>query len=222
MLFGLDILDLVIRLPVVLFALTLHEFMHGYVAFRCGDDTAARAGRLTFNPIAHLDPIGTICLLFGPIGWAKPVPVDRRNLDDQTARRDDILISGAGIAANFVVAAGLALLARGLVMAGLVPTGEVAVALWQMMGMAILVNFGLGLFNLLPIFPLDGSHILRNLLPRNAAMRYNALSRFGPILLMGVVVLNLMTGFLSLAVIFVVLFATGIDAGVYLYPQWLG
>jgi hypothetical protein len=104
-----DITGMLIRAPVIFFALTIHEFMHAWTAWKCGDDTALRAGRVTFNPLAHLDPVGTVLLFFGPIGWAKPVPVDPTNFDYETRRRDEILVSGAGVTANFVLGAASAL-----------------------------------------------------------------------------------------------------------------
>jgi Zn-dependent protease len=194
------VIGLLIRAPVVLFSLTIHEFMHGWVAYRCGDDTAYRAGRLTLNPIAHLDPIGTICLFLGPIGWAKPVPIDPANFNYETRRRDEILVSGAGVAANFAIAVVLALAARALVARGLVPDSEVRdvqAVLWAMLGSAVLINFGLAIFNLIPLFPLDGSHILQNLLPLNAAIRYAEFRRVAPFILLGLVLVNRSIGFLA-------------------------
>ena len=215
--FHTSIPELLVRVPVVLLSLTIHEFMHALAAYKCGDDTAYQAGRLTLNPLVHLDLIGTLALMFAPIGWAKPVPVNASNLDYQTRRRDEVLISGAGIAANLGLAVVLGLAARALLWAGLAPQAHAAAILWRMMGAAILVNFGLGIFNLLPLFPLDGSHILKNLLPLNAAIRFAGFSRYGPYLLMGVVVLNMTTGFLGLAIVSVVLPVTGLDAFQYLY-----
>jgi len=198
---GFDLEGLLLRLPVVLFALTVHEFMHGWVAHKCGDDTALRAGRLTFNPLAHLDPLGTLCLMFAPIGWAKPVPVNPSNFAYETRRRDEILVSGAGIAANFGMAIVVALAARLLIWAGVEPRSDVAHIIWAMMGMAVLVNFGLAIFNLLPIPPLDGSHILQNLLPLNLAIRYGNLRQYGAMLLMGFVLLNWFTHILTYPIV---------------------
>jgi Zn-dependent protease len=204
------LLSLILRLPVVFFSLTIHEFMHGWVAHKCGDDTALRAGRLTLNPIAHLDIIGTICLFFGPLGWAKPVPVNPMNYG--RPRRDDILVSGAGIAANFAVAAALAILARVLVLAQVYPETRMAEIGWAMMGEAIFLNFGLAVFNLLPVFPLDGSHILKNLLPLNAAIVFSNISRYGGMLLIAVVLLGQYVPFLAWPIIMLMLSFTGLDA----------
>ena len=189
---GIDaafITGLILRLPVVLFALTVHEFMHGWVAYRCGDDTAHRAGRLTLNPLAHLDPIGTLCLIIGPIGWAKPVPVNPSNFG--RPRRDDILVSGAGIAANFAMGIACALAIR-FFGARLIQAGGMAETVFDLLWVGSLVNFGLGVFNLLPIPPLDGSHILQNLLPLRAAMRYAEFRRKGAGLLLAFIVGNML------------------------------
>lgn len=180
---------LILRLPVILFSLTVHEFMHAWAAWKCGDDTAKRAGRLTLNPLAHLDPIGTLCLIIGPIGWAKPVPVDRSNFSYETARRDDILVSGAGIAANFVMGVACALVLR-LAGGAILDIAQVGPIVYEMLFLGGLINFGLAVFNLLPIPPLDGSHILRNLLPLNLAMRFAAIQHYGAFALLAFVLGN--------------------------------
>ena len=137
--------------------------------------------------------------MFAPIGWAKPVPVNPANFNYATRRRDEILVSGAGVAANFMIAVILALAARLLVARGLVPDPEVRSAqtiAWAMMGTAVLINFGLAVFNLIPLAPLDGSHILQNLLPMNAAIRYANFRRYAPFVLLGLVMVNWHTGLL--------------------------
>jgi Zn-dependent protease len=192
--FGLDPYVLLLHLPGILIGLTIHEFMHAWTALKLGDDTAQRAGRVSLNPLAHLEPLGTIMLLFGPIGWAKPVPVNPSNFKHETGRRDDILVSGAGIAVNFTLAVALALLARVLVWKGYMPDTPSAIGgramtniLWGMLGWAVFLNFGLAIFNLIPLFPLDGSHILKDLLPLNAAIRYSESRRYQPLLLGGLI-----------------------------------
>jgi len=178
-----------LRLPMVLFALTIHEFMHAWVALKCGDDTALRAGRITLNPLVHLDPLGTICLIFGPIGWAKPVPVNRANFNYETARRDDILVSGAGIAANFTLGVVCALTLR-FFGSWVYAISEVGPTVVSLIFAGAFVNFALAVFNLLPIPPLDGSHILEQLLPLNAAIRFNEFRRHGIFILLLFVVVN--------------------------------
>jgi len=190
------IVGLVLRLPVVLFALTIHEFMHAWTAYKCGDDTAYRMGRVTLNPLPHLDLIGTLALMFAPIGWAKPVPINPANFDYQTRKRNEALVSVAGVAANFCLAAMLALVARVLVWQGVLCEGGLGEILWRILALAVIVNFGLGVFNLLPIFPLDGSHLARLFLPLHLAERYVQLRRYGIFLLLGIVLLNRYTGLL--------------------------
>ena len=182
------LLELIIRLPPVLFALTVHELMHGWVAWRCGDPTARDMGRITLNPLAHLDPLGTLCLMFGPIGWAKPVPVNPYNF--RVPRRDDILVSLAGVASNFVLAIVFSMVFRVLVLVGYWPETPLGAVLTLMLYLAILVNLGLCFFNLLPIAPLDGHHVVRELLPPGPRARFMEFSRYGPIVLLGLVLLN--------------------------------
>jgi len=184
---GLDIQELVLRLPVVLFSLTIHEFMHAWTALKCGDDTAYRLGRVSFNPLVHLDLLGTVCLIIAPIGWAKPVPVNPSNYGNP--RRDDILVSGAGVTANFALGAACALILR-FFGYDLWHLGEAGPTIVQVLYLMSFINFGLAIFNLLPLFPLDGSHILKNLLPLNAAITYVNYRHFGPYALLAFILVN--------------------------------
>lgn len=184
----LDIRELVLRLPVVLFSLTIHEFMHAWTAWKCGDDTAYRQGRVSLNPLVHLDLIGTLCLMFAPIGWAKPVPVNPYNFG--RPRRDDILVSGAGVAANLTVAVVLSLVLRLLLAQRELLSNQVGVIVFLMLFQAVLVNFSLFAFNLLPIPPLDGSHILRELLPARAAIQFSQIGRYGIFILVALVLMD--------------------------------
>lgn len=176
-----DIRELVLRLPVVLFSLTIHEFMHAWTAWKCGDDTALRQGRVSLNPLVHLDLIGTLCLMFAPIGWAKPVPVNPYNFG--RPRRDDILVSGAGVAANLAVAIVFSVFLRFFPWGSGLLSEEVATIVFLILLQLALVNFGLFVFNLLPIPPLDGSHILHEMLPARAAVQFSQISRYGVIVL---------------------------------------
>jgi Zn-dependent protease len=164
----------------VLLSITVHEVCHGYAAYIFGDPTAKMAGRLTLNPIKHIDPIGLLVLFVTRmVGWAKPVPVDPRYF--KKPRRDMVWVSLAGPASNLVLAAVTALIVR-LFSGGLSETFLYPlVAMGQMM---VVINVGLAIFNLIPIHPLDGSHIMEGLLPLNAAYAYSRLRPYGFIILL--------------------------------------
>ncbi len=193
----MDKLDLLLFLPVLVFSVVLHEVAHGWVALKQGDDTALRAGRLTLNPVPHIDLFGSIIvpalLWLAPghvlFGWAKPVPVDPRLY--RNLRRGDILVSLAGIATNLLLAVGFTLLAMLLVyLAGLLP--PLRSFLTVAAGMArigILLNLILAFFNLIPLPPLDGSHVLAQLLPVRLRMPYRRLGGYGLLILMAVLFL---------------------------------
>ncbi len=181
---------LIIALPILIFSIVLHELAHGWVARQQGDPTAAMLGRLTLNPIAHLDPVGSLlvpgilALTGAPIlGWAKPVPVNPRNF--RHFKRGDILVSLAGVTVNFLLA-----IAFVLVLA-LVIWGERAApglggswrVLSAMAGYGIQINFILMLFNLIPIPPLDGSHVFYYLLPPRLGLKYRQLGQYGMLIL---------------------------------------
>ncbi|NNG02837.1 MAG: site-2 protease family protein [Inquilinus sp.] len=182
-------------LPVLL-AITLHEAAHGYVAWRLGDDTAWRQGRVSFNPLRHVDPFGTVALpamlllLKAPFlfGWAKPVPVDFRRL--RRPRRDMVLVAAAGPCANLLLATCAALLFHVL------PILPEAVAGWVGRNLlnAILINLVLAIFNMMPLPPLDGGRIAVGLLPGALARPLARLERYGFLIIIGVVFLLPMIG----------------------------
>lgn len=170
--------DLAIRIPVFLLALTIHEFAHGWVADRLGDPTARLQGRLTFNPLAHLDIIGTIAIVLIGFGWAKPVPVDARYL--RRPRQDMILISAAGPLSNLLLAVAVAFAVR------MIPWGIVGpewvwfvVPVRAMFVVGVTANVVLAVFNLIPIPPLDGSGVVSGLLPLRQAISYSRLEPYG-------------------------------------------
>ncbi len=181
----------VLALP-VLFAITVHEAAHGWVAGKLGDPTARRLGRVTLNPIRHIDPVGTVILpalmfffsgfLFG---WAKPVPVDWRNLHNP--RRDMALVALAGPGANLLMA-----LCWALVMRFVVSLGEgaawLALPLLYMGSAGVLINAILMVLNLLPILPLDGGRIVASLLPQRMASSYLRLEPWGLIIVVALLV----------------------------------
>ena len=175
-----DITQWIVRIPVLLFAITIHEYAHGRAALWLGDPTAKQMGRLSLNPLPHIDPFGAICLFLFNFGWAKPVPVNP--LHFRNIRRDTVIMALMGPTANIIAA----FLAGVLIRYFLFPSEVYLKALVYL----ILMNLGLGLFNLLPIPPLDGSHILENLLPPSAAQKYREFGRYGPMVLIGIVMLD--------------------------------
>jgi Zn-dependent protease len=170
--------DLLIRAPGILVGLTIHEYCHGLVALWRGDPTAKQAGRLSLNPFAHLDPFGTLMLLFGPFGWAKPVPVNYNNL--RNPRFDSALVSVAGPVSNILCAILFGIVLRFM---QIKITGEgVLLYLFLILRMAYEINIGLSFFNLLPVPPLDGSNILLSFLPRSKIEPYFRLMRPVPMI----------------------------------------
>lgn len=197
--------ELLIALPVLIFSIVLHEVAHGWVARQQGDPTAAMLGRLSLNPITHIDPIGSILvptlLALAPggiiFGWAKPVPINPRNF--RNFKRGDILVSLAGVFVNFLLA-----IAFTIVMAIsewlLRLSPDLATTWFVIRGMAeygIIINFILMLFNLIPIPPLDGSHVFAYLLPPRLAYRYRQIGMGGTLI---VLILLWVTGFTFLTV----------------------
>jgi Zn-dependent protease len=180
--------------PIMLLSLSAHEFAHAWVALKQGDDTAYMLGRVTLNPAAHIDPIGTILfpligMLTGAplLGWAKPVPTNPRKYREYV--RGDVLVSLAGVIANAILAVCFGVLAAVLLavqarMAAPVPVLETAT---QMMVVGVFANAGLIVFNLLPIPPLDGSHVFYHMLPANLGASYRQLYPYGFIILWGLV-----------------------------------
>jgi Zn-dependent protease len=176
-------LNLSVRLPAILAALTFHEFAHGWVANKLGDPTARLSGRLTLNPLAHLDPIGTLALIFSPVGWAKPVPVDASRFSHP--RRDMIRVAAAGPAANLLLAAISAVSLRlldGAATSGW-PSG-LHVPLFLMLRGSVVINVALAVFNLVPLLPLDGGRVTAGLLPPHHAAAYCQMERYGFVILL--------------------------------------
>jgi len=185
---------LIYAIPVI-FAITLHEAAHGYVARHFGDKTAWMLGRVTLNPVKHIDPLGTILLplltaFTGFIfGWAKPVPVNFANL--RNPRRDAIWVAAAGPGANLAQALAWGLIARVLAET-VAPTG-LAGGFWLAVAEAgIFVNVLIGLFNLFPLLPLDGGRIISSLLPPSVSYSYSRLEPYGLIILILLVVSGLL------------------------------
>jgi Zn-dependent protease len=189
--------DIVYQMIAFLFAISVHESAHAWTASRCGDPTARMLGRISLNPIRHIDPIGTVVLpLVAAIsgipmlGWAKPTPVDPRNFRNPVM--DDILTSVAGPVSNFIVATGALLLlgfmsvsspaGRGVVsgILGLGPTTDSSLTPFaQLLFELMLINIVLAVFNLIPVPPLDGSHVIRHFLSDSVRMVYDRIGIFG-------------------------------------------
>jgi len=196
------LLQALLMLLVLVFSLSLHEFGHAWMAKRCGDPTAEMLGRLTINPMAHADLLGTIILpsvmLLFPgfgrflIGWAKPVPVSPANF--KHPRRDDILVSLAGPAMNLVLFFIFYWVAYFVDYRGMMPTDSpYAPVFMGFVNYFMTINFMLAVFNLLPIAPLDGSWILKALLPPRLSYKVSQLDRYGMLL----VIFLMWTGLLS-------------------------
>ena len=183
MLFRLQPEVLVLLIPVLLFALVFHEFSHGWVAYKLGDPTAKNQGRLTLNPIAHLDPFGSMMILFVGFGWAKPVPVDSRYLANP--REDMMKIAFAGPASNLFLA---------LIGGILIRLTGYAGPLTSMLILFTQINISLAVFNMIPIPPLDGSQIFSGIMIRRNPQLVMQLQMYGPQILMGLILFGMFTG----------------------------
>ncbi len=171
----------ILRIPAILLALTIHEFAHGWMALRLGDPTARDAGRLTLNPVAHLDIFGALMLLWGPFGWAKPVPVNGYYF--KKPKRDILLVSAAGPVSNILLAIFLGSIHR-ILMAHSPAFINSFPHLQQFLLLTILINLGISFFNLLPVPPLDGSKILVSLLPDKWIPGYLEKTKHMPVIFM--------------------------------------
>ncbi|MDR0396288.1 MAG: site-2 protease family protein [Oscillospiraceae bacterium] len=235
------------RVPAVLIALVLHEWAHGYVAFRLGDPTARDLGRLTLNPLAHLDPWGAVMMLFLGFGWAKPVPINPRYF--RNPRRDDLLVSIAGVTMNMVLfllfmtlgaAADRALwdpevIKQTTLMERLSFRGDILPYLqlgyggyyeeWfahpsylpvlRMTTQIAMVNLHIAIFNLIPLPPLDGSHVLNDLALKRGLFASPAMARAG----MGILMLLSFTGWLGRGISIA---AAGVQSGLFSVMEMFG
>ena len=164
------LLKMLISIPGVLIAITFHEYAHALAAYKLGDDTSKKQGRLTLNPLKHIDPIGIIILLFLGIGWGKPVMVDGRNLKRNISyKKAEAIVSFAGPLANFIMAIFFTIIYALLVKFNVLEniTYRAATVIISMLIYTIMLNIGLGIFNLIPLPPLDGSKVLKVFLPYN-------------------------------------------------------
>jgi Zn-dependent protease len=203
------ITQLIILAPPLLLALTVHEFAHGYVAYRLGDPTAKSLGRLTLNPLKHLDPIGTIAFFFIKFGWAKPVPVNPAYF--KNPKKDMLWVALAGPATNLGLAVISAIVTKFIwALASMLPYSALAeailVPLNGMLIASVWINLVLCIFNFLPIPPLDGSRILTGILPNDLARSYLQVERYGFI----IILVLAFSGVLSKVILPVISFANNL------------
>lgn len=198
------LMNLITGLPGIVIAMVVHEYAHARVAYALGDYTPRLQGRLTLNPAAHVDPIGLLMLFIVHFGWAKPVQINPMNFSNP--RRDDILVSLAGPVSNLITAF-IALIILVLLAKFDFPFSEGTLLVFNLI---IIYNINFAIFNMLPIPPLDGSHILRNLLPYELARQYEYLERYSFIFL----IIILMTPVLSYIFVPLQKFIFGIFQGI--------
>lgn len=189
----MDLLSLVLSIPGLFLALSFHEFAHGYAAYLMGDNTARYNGRLSLNPMAHLDIVGTLCLLLFHFGWAKPVPINPANFRNH--RKGIIVVSLAGPFANFFLALVCTILCK--LLYGFISTSQIAEFFYMVLLYAQVMNVGLMVFNLIPIPPLDGSKVLMEFLPYRMRYQMYSLERYSGIILLVLVWTRMLTPVLN-------------------------
>ncbi len=188
----LAIIYILATIMALMFSLTIHECAHGWVAKKCGDQTAYMNGRVSLSPFAHIDPIGTLMMLLVGFGWAKPVPVNYRNL--RKPKRDIALVSLAGPMSNILFAAVCLLAATAIFrfssVESLLKAGSIQVITYSMLYFLAQLNAGLAVFNLIPMPPLDGSKVVACLMPNNLAARYLSWERYSGMIMFVIVLGN--------------------------------
>ena len=188
--------QLACMLPVILLSLTLHEWGHAYAAYKCGDPTAYNLGRMTLNPFAHIDPIGFVSMLLFGFGWAKPVPVNSRNY--RNYKKGEAIVSLAGVFMNLVLVFAFSALTLFFWYLGTKMDAEWldSDVLWTVLTYGIMINVVLMLFNLIPLYPLDGYHVFELIFARRLPAKvFFFLRRYGQFILIGLLVVMHFVGF---------------------------
>lgn len=205
------LVELLLLIPIILFSLSAHEFAHGYTAFMLGDETARNYGRLTLNPLKHIDPLGFLMLLFAGFGWAKPVPVSTRHM--KNSRWGFVLVSLAGPFTNLVIATVSAFLyfSSIVVQYHLVANGfdgkqilTICSLVQSFFALSVSLNVGYAVFNMIPIPPLDGSRLLTACMPRKAAIWFFKYEHIIQLVLFALIILDVLNGPISYAIRFVI------------------
>ena len=205
------LVELLLLIPIILFSLSAHEFAHGYTAFKLGDETARNYGRLTLNPLKHIDPLGFLMLLFAGFGWAKPVPVSTRHM--KNSRWGFVLVSLAGPFTNLVIATVSAFLyfSSIVVQYHLVANGfdgkqilTICSLVQSFFALSVSLNVGYAVFNMIPIPPLDGSRLLTACMPRKAAIWFFKYEHIIQLVLFALIILDVLNGPISYAIRFVI------------------
>jgi len=198
-----SLLGLLLTIPGLLIAITFHEFAHAFAADKLGDDTPRMQGRLNLNPLTHLDPIGSLMLLFAGFGWGKPVEVNPRNYDRRFSMdKADAIVSIAGPLMNFFLAIVFTIIYC-LVAKFVSINSQIGVIIMLMIRGAIAINVGLGLFNLIPVPPLDGSKVIKPLLPYNAKTWFENNERLFEMIFVALWIFGILGSIISPAITFV-------------------
>ena len=182
-----EIVHALMAIPIFLFSLTVHEFSHGYIAYKFGDPTAFNAGRLTFNPLPHIDPMGALVFILSGFrfGWAKPVPIMPHYFRDY--KKGILWTAAAGPISNMIIALGFGILFRSVQV--MIPVGQFYEIALRFCAYGVLINCALAFFNMIPLPPLDGSKVLFGLLPDqydHIAIQFERIGPFGLMILIGI------------------------------------
>lgn len=191
-------IELVIRVAASLFCITFHEVSHGFVAYKLGDPTAKNMGRLTLNPIRHIDPWGLAMMVFARVGWAKAVPIDASNF--KKPKRDMALTALAGPISNFILAFAAMVGVSACLLLANISYDSFGYYVLIFFNYVAVLSIGLGVFNLIPIPPLDGSKVLFSILPERAYFGYMRYERYGMLIVIALAASGATSGFINEAI----------------------